>query len=144
MDENQKPLVPAGTPPSAEVATSVEFPGEAECMFKKLMAHIADFEQHLQPDQEVGGTFVTFGNRSIYITGIGYHGNDMIIFYGNSDKGDPIKVMQHISQTNVLLTALKKRPGHKQAKRIGFKSDDLRGMEKEGSSLTTKSIEKKS
>ncbi len=124
--------------PNLTVACDIPVPGipsAAECMFKKLMAHIADFERSLMPDQEVGATIVSFGDKPFYIGGIGYHGNDMIIFYGTSTKGDPIKLMQHVTQTNVMLTVMAKRKEHKEAKRIGFRSEDLMKLGAESSSL---------
>ncbi|MCH7500992.1 MAG: hypothetical protein IH886_13480, partial [Nitrospinae bacterium] len=74
MEENQSP-VPI---PNLTVACDIPIPGvpsAAECMFKKLMAHIADFERGLNKDQEVGASMVSFGDKPFYIGGIGYHGN---------------------------------------------------------------------
>jgi hypothetical protein len=106
-------------------------------MFKKLMAHIADFERGLNKDQEVGASMVSFADRPFYIGGIGYHGNDMIIFYGATPQGQPVKLMQHVTQTNVMLTVMAKRKGHKEAKRIGFRSEDLAKLGVEQSSLSS-------
>ena len=124
--------------PNLTVACDIPIPGvpsAAECMFKKLMAHIADFEGGLNKDQEVGASMVSFGDRPFYIGGIGYHGNDMIIFYGASPAGEPVKLMQHVTQTNVMLTVMAKRKDHKEAKRIGFRSEDLAKLGVEQSSL---------
>ena len=134
MEENQSP-VPS---PNLMVACDIPIPGipsAAECMFKKLMAHIADFERVLNPDQEVGASMVSFGDQPFYITGIGYHGNDMIIFYGAAITGEPVKLMQHVTQTNVMLTVMVRQKDHKQAKRIGFRSEDLLKLGEAKSSL---------
>ncbi|MEE9498400.1 MAG: DUF6173 family protein [Nitrospinaceae bacterium] len=134
MDENRSP-VPS---PNLMVACDIPIPGipsAAECMFKKLMAHIADFERVLNPDQEVGASMVSFGDKPFYISGIGYHGNDMIIFYGASTTGEPVKLMQHVTQTNVMLTVMVRQKDHKQAKRIGFRSEDLLKLGEAKSSL---------
>ncbi len=134
MEENQSP-VPI---PNLTVACDIPIPGvpsAAECMFKKLMAHIADFERGLNKDQEVGASMVSFGDKPFYIGGIGFHGNDMIIFYGTSTRGQPIKLMQHVTQTNVMLTIMVRRKGHKVPKRIGFRSEDLARLGEEKSSL---------
>jgi hypothetical protein len=136
MSDQQSP-VPI---PNLTVACDIPIPGvpsAAECMFKKLMAHIADFESSLMPDQEVGASMVSFGDKPFYIGGIGYHGNDMIIFYGAAISGEPIKLMQHVTQTNVMLTTMAKRKDHKEAKRIGFHSEDLKKLGAEKSSLNT-------
>ena len=134
---DQQPLVPI---PNLTVACDIPIPGvpsAAECMFKKLMAHIADFERVLNPDQEVGASMVSFGDKPFYISGIGYHGNDMIIFYGASTTGEPVKLMQHVTQTNVMLTVMVRQKNHKQAKRIGFRSEDLAKLGEEKSSLSS-------
>ena len=39
----------------------------AECMYKKLMAHIADFETSLMPDQEVGASIVSILSPKVLI-----------------------------------------------------------------------------
>ena len=103
------------------------------------MAHIADFETNLTQEQEVGATFVSFGAKPMYITGIGFHGNDMILFYGMSDKGEPVKIMQHVSQTNVLLTAKQRFSKDQPASRIGFRAEDLETMGPQKSSLDSAS-----
>jgi hypothetical protein len=134
MEDNRSPI------PNLTVACDIPIPGvpsAAECMFKKLMAHIADFERGLNKDQEVGASMVSFGDRPFYIGGIGYHGNDMLIFYGASITGEPVKLMQHVTQTNVMLTVMARRKGHKQAKRIGFRSEDLIKLGEEKSSLSS-------
>ena len=136
MEKNRSP-VPS---PNLTVACDIPIPGipsAAECMYKKLMAHIADFESSLMPDQEVGASMVSFGDKPFYITGIGYHGNDMIIFYGAAMTGEPIKLMQHVTQTNVMLTVMVRRKDHKEAKRIGFRSVDLAKLGEEKSSLSS-------
>ena len=45
--------------------------------------------------------------------------------------------MQHVTQTNVMLTVMAKRKEHKQAKRIGFRSEDLMKLGAESSSLSS-------
>ena len=136
MEDNRSPI----PSPNLMVACDIPIPGipsAAECMFKKLMAHIADFERVLNPDQEVGASMVSFGDKPFYITGIGYHGNDMIIFYGAATTGEPVKLMQHVTQTNVMLTVMVRQKDHKEAKRIGFRSEDLIKLGVENSSLSS-------
>ena len=140
MAEDQHPVPSPNLTVSCDVPVP-EVPSAAECMYKKLMAHIADFESSLMPDQEVGASIVSFGDKPFYISGIGYHGNDMIIFYGASMTGQPIKLMQHVTQTNVMLTVMTKQKEHKEAKRIGFRSEDLMKLGAESSSLELKNKE---
>lgn len=61
----------------------------------------------------------------------------MIIFYGATPEGQPVKLMQHVTQTNVMLTTMAKRKEHKEAKRIGFRSEDLAKLGAENSSLSS-------
>ena len=84
---------------------------------------------------------VSFGAKPFYIGGIVYHGNDMIIFYGTSTRGQPIKLMQHVTQTNVMLTIMVRRKGHKVPKRIGFRSEDLARLGEEKSSMDPSKLE---
>ena len=61
----------------------------------------------------------------------------MIIFYGATPQGQPVKLMQHVTQTNVMLTVMAKQKEHKEAKRIGFRSEDLIKLGEEKSSLSS-------
>jgi hypothetical protein len=45
--------------------------------------------------------------------------------------------MQHVTQTNVMLTVMVRQKNHKQAKRIGFRSEDLAKLGEEKSSLSS-------
>ncbi len=56
-------------------------------------------------------------NEIIHIDDVGYWGPDIIRFYGNTSDGHPVELMQHISQLNVLLMAVKPVA---EPRRIGF------------------------
>lgn len=93
----------------------------AEWAYERLVRSINDFEQKLDNDHELGGRLVNFGsNLTFHIEDLGYWGPDFVKFYGKNDDGLPLELIQHISQVNVLLVALKK-VSDKPPRRIGFK-----------------------
>lgn len=97
----------------------------AENIYYKLAKQIHDFEAELNDSDEVGAYLVSFhSHTTFHITDIGYHGVDMIIFYGENEEGQKLKLVQHISQLNVLLAAVKKIDLNKPARRIGFIQGD--------------------
>jgi len=89
--------------------------------YKILVDYINDFEKKLDEDHEIGGRLVSFGNTEVFhIINIGYHNPDIITFFGINTNDEEIQLIQHISQLNVLLVALKKE-SDQPARRIGFK-----------------------
>jgi hypothetical protein len=91
-------------------------------MYERLQSQIKDFEQELDEEHEIGMRLVSFGPSLLFhIEHLGYHGPDMIIFYGKNEHGENVQLLQHTSQLNVLLVAAKKLG--KEPRRIGFLSD---------------------
>lgn len=91
----------------------------SEWAYERLVSSINDFEQKLDNDHEIGGRLVNFGsNLAFHIENLGYWGPDFVIFYGSNDEGQPLELIQHISQVNVLLVGLKKV--FDEPRRIGF------------------------
>lgn len=94
----------------------------AEWMYERLKKYIKEFEAQLDEDHEVGAHLVSFGHElTFHIQDIGYHGPDMITFYGRNDKGEDVQLIQHTSQLSVLLVAMRKQQA--QPRRIGFVLD---------------------
>lgn len=90
----------------------------AQWMYKRLVEHINDFEEKLDKEHEIGARMVNLSGQSFYIEDMGFHGPDLVMFYGTNGENEPVQLLQHVSQVNVLLIAMKKR--HDRAKRIGF------------------------
>jgi len=91
----------------------------AKWMYERLVMQIVEFEANLSPEEELGGRFVTAPrDGSIHIEDIGYHGPDMLIFYGTDKEGKSIQLLQHYSQLSVLLCAVPK--AGEAPRRIGF------------------------
>jgi Family of unknown function (DUF6173) len=98
----------------------------AESMYQRLMKYIGQFELQLDRDHEVGGRFVQFGDdRHFHIADVGYWNPDIITFDGFDNAGNRVKLIQHVTQLNVLLVALRKMaPPAEPPRRIGFDLGD--------------------
>ena len=95
----------------------------ARWMFERLAAYIKQFESRLDEEHEIGARLVSFGaNLTFHIEDMGYYGPDMVVFYGKNDKGEPVQLIQHTSQLNVLLVAVRKQEAR--PRRIGFVLDE--------------------
>jgi hypothetical protein len=95
----------------------------ARWMFDRLATYIKQFEGRLDEEHEVGARLVSFGaSLTFHIEDMGYFGPDMIAFYGRNDAGEPVQLIHHTSQLNVLLVAVRKQDAR--PRRIGFILDD--------------------
>lgn len=91
----------------------------AKWTYERIVRSIIEFEKDLNQGQEIGARLVSFTDRDvIHIDDVGYWGPDMIMFYGRNVDGNPVQLIQHISQVSVLLVALPKE--HETPRRIGF------------------------
>lgn len=100
-------------PPDASVA--------AEWTYKRLVAYIVQFERNLDADHEIAGRMVSFGTTvQFHIVDVGYWNPDIITFDGVDQSGNVMKLIQHVSQLNVLLIAARKLQPAAEARRIGF------------------------
>jgi hypothetical protein len=90
----------------------------AKWMHERIVRSIIDFEKDLDPALEIGARLVSFTSHEvIHIDDVGYWGPDIIKFYGTTGDGHPVELMQHLSQLNVLLMAIKPVA---EPRRIGF------------------------
>jgi hypothetical protein len=97
---------------------------------ERLLEHINDFNESLDEEHEVGARLVSFGERvAIYLDGIGYWNPSLILFSGRNGNGDPVELIQHISQTSVLLVKLPRLDPDQPKRRIGFVQEDGIGGE---------------
>jgi hypothetical protein len=94
----------------------------AESTYRRLMKYIGQFEMQLDRDHEIGGRFVSFGDDThFHIADVGYWNPDIITFDGFDQSGNRVKLIQHVSQLNVLLVAVRKMtPAAEPPRRIGF------------------------
>tara|TARA_R110001592_G_scaffold25555_3_gene96944 strand:+ start:3972 stop:4331 length:360 start_codon:yes stop_codon:yes gene_type:complete len=86
---------------------------------ERLVRSIINFEKELDDEHEIGARLVNFSpTEPVHIDDLGYWGPDFVIFHGTNLDGRPVELIQHISQVNVLLVALKKEKP--EPRRIGF------------------------
>jgi uncharacterized protein DUF6173 len=93
--------------------------------YTRLVNRITEFNEALDEDHEVGVTLVNFGGSSMvfHLSDLGYCNPSLITFYGITDDGNPVELIQHVSQISVLLSKLPRLPN--EPKRvIGFHGDE--------------------
>lgn len=106
-------------------------PNLASEFFEGLVKMINDFDGKLDEHHEVGMRLVSFGKSvQFHVEELGYYNPSLIIFYGRTEDGQPMELIQHVSQISFLLMAVKRlspeEPKKRVEKRIGF------NVEKEG------------
>ncbi|MGB1207698.1 MAG: DUF6173 family protein [Paracoccaceae bacterium] len=93
---------------------------DAEILFNHLRREMAEFQEKLDETHEIGLRLANFGTSSqVHIRGISFENPNMIEFIGMLDGNQPVKVVQHINQLNLLMVAV---PPVKDAApyRVGF------------------------
>ncbi|MDF2501686.1 MAG: hypothetical protein K0Q77_2400 [Anaerosporomusa subterranea] len=100
---------------------------------RKLYSSIQQFDEQLDNTLEVGMRLVAFGQAITFsVSRLGYTDPSLIHFYGRLDNGQPVELVQHVSQISFLLTAIPRLNPDKPKSQIGFlrpvdacdKSDD--------------------
>lgn len=92
----------------------------ADYSYEVIMERIKEFEDDLDNDHEVAISLASFGtNITMAVTDVGYSNPSTLVFYGYV--GDQrATLVQHLSQLNFLLLAVKKADPEKPPRRIGF------------------------
>jgi len=94
--------------------------GFARIIHDRLMTQIVNFQKKIKKNEEVAACLASFGTSVIIrIVGVEYHDPYTLIFHGENDDGSPMRLVQHVSQLNVLLTAAKV-PEDREPRRLGF------------------------
>ena len=112
LECEQLPAV-ARTPPASK--------SPAKWAYERLILYIKNFEEKLDGDHEIAMGFTGASAGVLRIEGIGYFDPDIVTFYGADADGTRTQLIQHVSQLNVILRALPKRPETAAARRIGFR-----------------------
>lgn len=95
----------------------------ADYSYEVIMERIKDFEDQLDDEHEVAVKLTSFGQAiTLSVTDIGYSNPSTLVFHGYV--GDqPATLIQHMSQLNFLLIAVRKADPEKPPRRmnrIGF------------------------
>lgn len=92
---------------------------DAEEVCENLLARVRSFEAGLTDKEEIGVRLANFGEAAqIHIREIAHQNPNLIEFHGINADGHNVVLVQHISQLNFLLIAVK--PVLENAYRIGF------------------------
>jgi len=84
-----------------------------------IQKYIEAFENELDNEHEIGIRLASFGGVVIFhAEQIGFSKPNVITFYGITDEGEKVQLIQHVSQLSFLLKAVKKRED--KPYRIGF------------------------
>lgn len=96
----------------------------ADWKYEKLKEQIEEFQAYLTDDVDVCIALSSFGTSMIMqVTDIGYQNPDMLYFYGYIN-GNETQLIQHVSQLNFVLMAVKKEEPDRPPRRIGFAVDE--------------------
>lgn len=96
--------------------------GFANVIFEQLQRQVLDFEAGLNPDQEVLALIASFGRTvEVLIDTISYRKPYLLVISGTAvGTGEKVRLVQHVSQTNLLFRAVQKPDVSRPARRIGF------------------------
>lgn len=96
----------------------------ADWKYEKIKEQIEEFQAGLSDDVDVCVALASFGTSMIMqVTDIGYQNPDMLYFYGYIN-GNETQLIQHTSQLNFVLMAVKKEEPTRPPRRIGFVSEE--------------------
>ena len=91
--------------------------------YKRLTQWIQDFDAILDEEYEVGVRLVSFGQAvTFHLQNMGYWDPSLIAFQGSTNKGDPVELIQHVSQISILLIKLKRTDTSQPKRPIRFAS----------------------
>jgi len=100
-------------------------PNDASEFYRRLVKWINDFHRDLEDEYEVGGQLVNFGSYTTFsFTDIGYWNPSLISFHGIQADGSPVKLIQHVTQINVMLVRQKRAHPEQPKRPIGFATWD--------------------
>ncbi len=90
----------------------------------RLIKWINDFDSSLDLDYEVGIRLVSFGQEvTFHLSDIGYWNPSLISFSGYTEEGDPVELIQHVTQISILLKKMKRADPTIPKRPIGFNQD---------------------
>jgi hypothetical protein len=113
--------VPDIPPPSPNPLVVAAESNYASAFHKRLAQWISNFDTELDEAHEVGVRLVNFGQSVTFrLSGIGYWNPSLISFQGVTEDGNPVELIQHVSQISVLLMKLPRTDPSIPKRPIGF------------------------
>ena len=95
--------------------------GIASEFHKRLVKWITEFDNSLDNDHEVAVRLVSFGQTLVFhLQGMGYWNPFLISFWGVTDDGQDVQLIQHVNQISILLLKVPRKDLDKPKRPIGF------------------------
>jgi len=92
----------------------------AEYIYKSIL----EFSETIDDSYDVGIQVTTLGSAvQVYLTDVNYYDPHLIIFNSEGQDGTIIKIVQHVTQLNYALIALKKLKPQSPKREIGFSKE---------------------
>jgi hypothetical protein len=112
------PNIPVAQPNPLILAAQSNHASE---FYKRLVKWISDFDASLDQAHEVGVRLVSFGqNVTFRLSDMGYCNPSLISFRGATEDGNPVELIQHVTQISVLLMRLPRPDPSAPKQTIGF------------------------
>ena len=121
-DNVASPVNVAGLIPE-NLITKIEWPRDytlADYACEKIIERINEFEANLPDDMQAGGKFITFGNEAFAIDSVTYQNPNILVFTGTTPEDEKVQLIQHTSQLNLLLMAVKRNNPEEPRRKIGY------------------------
>ena len=91
--------------------------------YNRLVKLINDFDNTLDPQHEVGVRLVSFGKAlTFHLDSMGCWNPSLIFFHGMTEQGEPVELIQHVTQISILLMKVPRKNPDAPKKPIGFTS----------------------
>jgi len=124
FDDLNRSLLQSITPPRMPELRVPTNPNLASEFHKRLVKWINDYDASLDQEHEVGVRLVSFGQTVVFhLNDIGYWNPSLISFDGFTNEGEPVQLIQHVSQISILLMKLKRIDTSQPKKKIGFRAE---------------------
>jgi len=126
LDDLSKPAMPRlldlrlpPIPPNPPIENAKD--NYASAFYERLAKMIEEFDESLDDAHEVGVRLVSFGQTVVFhLEDMGYYNPSLITFRGHTENGDPVELIQHVSQISILLTKLPRQDSDEPKEPFGF------------------------
>lgn len=96
----------------------------ADRKYEILKQQIEKFQENLSDDVDVCVQLASFGASIVmYVSKIGFQNPDILYFWGEVGE-NKAQLIQHVSQLNFMLMAVKKQKSEDKPRRIGFTANE--------------------
>jgi len=124
-------IIRTSMPDLSKIMAEYADSNQASGFYKRLTQMISNFDNSLGDASEVGVRLVSFGQTVVFhLRTIGYWNPSLIIFSGHTEEGEPVHLIQHISQISILLMKLPRKDPKEPKRPIGFNIPEEQSNEK--------------